>query len=127
MHENHPRERTGGVNTDTCECVRALLRNGAQLDACYKEASAEELLDEQERQYPALATSRQFLAIKRLVAASARRAAPTRATQRRRSGPSRAVRKRRATTADANQRTAFDILARSPDEIAWRILGFRRW
>ena len=67
MHENHL-ERTGRINTDTCECVRALLRNGAQLDACYKEASAEELLDEQERRYPGLATNRHFLAIKRLVA-----------------------------------------------------------
>ena len=127
MYENH-RDGRVGVNTDTCECVRALLRNGAQLDACYKEASAEELLDEQERRYPGLATNRHFLAIKRLVAGvRAAGGSYARYTKKELLVLRALVRKRRATTADDNQRTAFDILARSPDEIAWRILGFRRW
>ena len=127
MYENH-RDGRVGVNTDTCECVRALLRNGAQLDACYKEASAEELLDEQERRYPGLATNRHFLAIKRLVAGvRAAGGSYVRYTKKEILVLRALVRKRRATTADANQQTAFDILARSPDEIAWRILGFRRW
>ena len=115
-------------NRDTYEVVRALLRNGALLDGCYKEASAEELLDEQERRYPGLATNRQFLAIKRLVAGvRAAGGSYDRYTKKELLVLRALVRKRRATTADDNQRTAFDILARSPDEIAWRILGFRRW
>ena len=127
MYENH-RDGRVGVNTDTCECVRALLRNGAQLDACYKEASAEELLDEQERRYPGLATNRHFLAIKRLVAGvRAAGGSYDRYTKKELLVLRALVRKCRATNDDANQRTAFDILARSPDEIAWRILGFRRW
>ena len=127
MYENH-RDGRVGVNTDTCECVRALLRNGAQLDACYKEASAEELLDEQEQRYPALARSRQFLAIKRLVAGvRAAGGSYARYVKKEVLVLRALVRKRRATTDDTNQQAAFDILARSPDEIAWRILGFRRW
>ena len=127
MYENH-RDGRVGVNTDTCECVRALLRNGAQLDACYKEASAEDLLDERERWYPGLATNRHFLAIKRLVAGvRAAGGSYARYTKKEILVLRALVRKRRATNADDNQRAAFDILARSPDEIAWRILGFRRW
>ena len=68
MHENH-RDGRRGVNTDTCECVRALLRNGAHV-GCVLQGSVGRgpLLDEQERRYPGLATNRHFLAIKRLFA-----------------------------------------------------------
>ena len=128
MHQIYPRDGRAKFNKDTYECVRALLRNGAQLDACYKEASAEELLDEQEQWYPGLATNRQFLAIKGLVhGVRAAKGSYARYVKKEVLVLRALVRKRRATTDDTNQQTAFDILARSPDEISWRILGFRRW
>jgi len=115
-------------NRDTYEVVRALLRNGALLDGCYKEASAEDLLQEKEDHGYILAKIPEFVAIKRLFAGvRAAGGSYDRYTKKELLVLRALVRKRRATTADANQRTAFDILARSPDEIAWRILGFRRW
>ena len=115
-------------NRDTYEVVRALLRNGALLDGCYKEASAEDLLQEKEDHGYQLAKIPEFVAIKRLfVGIRAAGGSYDRYTKKELLVLRALVRKRRATTADDNQRTAFDILARSPDEIAWRILGFRRW
>ena len=115
-------------NRDSYEVVRALLRNGALLDGCYKEASAEDLLQEKEDHGYQLAKIPEFVAIKRLfVGIRAAGGSYDRYTKKELLVLRALVRKRRATTADEDQRTAFDILARSPDEIAWRILGFRRW
>ena len=134
---------------DTLELVRALLRWGAQLDAidvgCDEGGastplyyhggvvlgplSAEQLL----RSYNCYlqleqTNASQLLEIKRLVAdVRAAGGSYARYVKKEILVLRALVRKRRATTADDNQRTAFDILARSPDEIAWRILGFRRW
>ena len=120
------------------EIARALLRSGAKLDACLtrpqdgKEESAEDLLENHEKDmredgYEA-ATNRQFVAIKGLVhGVRAAKGSYARYVKKELLVLRALVRKRRATTADDDQRTAFDILARSPDEIAWRILGFRRW
>ena len=124
------------------EIARALLRSGAKLDACLtrpqdgKDESAEDLLQAHEedlrKDFPELgpqsATFRQFVAIKGLVhGVRAAKGSYARYVKKELLVLRALVRKRRATTADTNQQTAFDILARSPDEIAWRILGFRRW
>ena len=124
------------------EIARALLRSGAKLDACLtrpqdgKDESAEDLLQAHEedlrKDFPELgpesATFRQFVAIKGLVhGVRAAKGSYARYVKKELLVLRALVRKRRATTADEDQRTAFDILARSPDEIAWRILGFRRW
>ena len=125
------------------EIARALLRSGAKLDACLtrpqdgKDESAEDLLQAHEedmrKDFPELlgpgsATGRQFNAIKGLVhGVRAAKGSYARYVKKELLVLRALVRKRRATAADDNQRTAFDILARSPDEIAWRILGFRRW
>ncbi len=131
-HMCHLKWRNGNpsarFNRDTHDVVRALLRNGARLDGCYKEASAEDLLQEKEDHGYQLATIPEFVAIKRLFAGiRAAGGSYDRYTKKELLVLRALVRKRRATTDDANQRAAFDILARSPDEIAWRILGFRRW
>ena len=124
------------------EIARALLRSGAKLDACLtrpqdgKDESAEDLLQGHEETMredfpelgPGSATVRQFVAIKGIVhGVRAAKGSYARYVKKEVLVLRALVRKRRATTADDNQRTAFDILARSPDEIAWRILGFRRW
>ena len=125
------------------EIARALLRSGAKLDACLtrpqdgKDESAEDLLQAHEedmrKDFPELlgpgsATGRQFNAIKGLVhGVRAAKGSYARYVKKELLVLRALVRKRRATAADDNQRTAFDILVRSPDEIAWRILGFRRW
>ena len=131
-HMCHLKWRNGNpsarFNRDTYDVVRALLRNGARLDGCYKEASAEDLLQEKEDHGYQLATIPEFVAIKRLFAGiRAAGGSYDRYTKKELLVLRALVRKRRATTADDNQRAAFDILARSPDEIAWRILRFRRW
>ena len=125
------------------EIARALLRSGAKLDACLtrpqdgKDESAEDLLQAHERTMwdpedfprgPGPATVRQFVAIKGLVhGVRAAKGSYARYVKKELLVLRALVRKRRATTDDTNQQTAFDILARSPDEIAWRILGLRRW
>ena len=134
---------------DTLELVRALLRWGAQLDAIdvgcdeggastplYYQGgvvlgplSAEQLLRIYDCYIPwERANTSQLPEIERLVAGvRAAGGSYARYVKKEVLVLRTLVRKRRATSADDNQRTAFDILARSPDEIAWRILGFRRW
>ena len=134
---------------DTLELVRALLRSGAQLDAIENSGdssleypfvddqgrfvrgplSAESILRSYDCFIPYEHTNTsQLPEIKRLVAGvRAAKGSYARYVKKEILVLRALVRKRRATNADDNQRTAFDILARSPDEIAWRILGFRRW
>lgn len=119
---------TGQFNTDTCEVVRALLRNGARLDECYKQASAEDLLQEKEELSPQLASIRQFIELKRLISnVRAAGGSYARYVKKEVMVLRALVNRGRAPTADDNQRTAFDVLAKSPDAIAWHILGFGRW
>ena len=141
--------KTHWSELDTLELVRALLRSGAQLDAIENSGdssleypfvddqgrfvrgplSAESILRSYDCFIPYEHTNTsQLPEIKRLVAGvRAAKGSYARYVKKEVLVLRALVRKRRATTADTNQRTAFDILARSPDEIAWRILGFRRW
>ena len=141
--------KTHWSELDTLELVRALLRSGAQLDAIENSGdssleypfvddqgrfvrgplSAESILRSYDIYIPYEHTNTsQLPEIKRLVAGvRAAIGSYARYVKKELLVLRALVRKRRATTADDNQRTAFDILARSPDEIAWRILGFRHW
>ena len=141
--------KTHWSELDTLELVRALLRSGARLDAIENRSdssleypfvddegrfvrgplSAESILRSYDCFIPYEHTNTsQLPEIKRLVAGvRAAKGSYARYVKKEVLVLRALVRKRRATTADDNQRTAFDILARSPDEIAWRILGFRRW
>ena len=141
--------RAKSSELDTLELVRAFLRSGAQLDAIdvgcdeggastplYYQGgvvlgplSAEQLLRIYDCYIPwERANTSQLPEIERLVAGvRAAKGSYARYVKKELLVLRALVRKRRATTADEDQRTAFDILARSPDEIAWRILGFRRW
>ena len=141
--------KTHWSELDTLELVRALLRSGAQLDAIENSGdssleypfvddqgrfvrgplSAESILRSYDCFIPYEHTNTsQLPEIERLVAGvRAAKGSYARYVKKELLVLRALVRKRRATTADDNQRTAFDILARSPDEIAWRILGFRRW
>jgi hypothetical protein len=141
--------KTHWSELDTLELVRALLRSGARLDAIENRSdssleypfvddegrfvrgplSAESILRSYDCFIPYEHTNTsQLPEIKRLVAGvRAAKGSYARYVKKEVLVLRALVRKRRATNADDNQRTAFDILARSPDEIAWRILGFRRW
>ena len=140
--------KTHWSELDTLELVRALLRSGAQLDAIENSGdssleypfvddqgrfvrgplSAESILRSYDCFIPYEHTNTsQLPEIKRLVAGVRAKGSYARYVKKETLVLRALVRKRRATTADTNQQTAFDILARSPDEIAWRILGFRRW
>ena len=141
--------KTHWSELDTLELVRALLRSGAQLDAIEDSGdssleypfvddqgrfvrgplSAESILRSYDCFIPYEHTNTsQLPEIKRLVAGvRAAKGSYARYVKKEVLVLRALVRKRRATTDDTNQQMAFDILARSPDEIAWRILGFRRW
>ena len=111
---------------DTLKIVHVLLRAGAPLDACLGDKSAEEVLREQERKRPAYATDPHFAELKRVFrGVRASKGSYSRYVKKEVLVILALVRRGRASTIDAGaHRTAFDILAKSPNEVAWHVLAF---
>ena len=113
---------------DTLTIVHVLLRAGAPLDACFGDKSAEEVLREQERKRPAYAADPHFAELKRVFrGVRAAKGSYARYAKKEVLVLLALVRKGRAATTwfyAGDHRTAFDILAKSPNEIAWHVLAF---
>ena len=113
---------------DTLKIVHVLLRAGAPLDACYGNESAEEVLREQERKRDAYARDYHFAELKRVFhGVRAAKGSYARYAKKEILVLLALVRKDRASTKwfyAGDHRTAFDILAKSPNEIAWHVLAF---
>ena len=113
---------------DKLKIVHVLLRAGAPLDACYGNESAEEVLREQERKRDAYARDYHFAELKRVFhGVRAAKGSYARYAKKEILVLLALVRKDRAATTwfyAGDHRTAFDILAKSPNEIAWHVLAF---
>ena len=111
---------------DTLTIVHMLLRAGATLDACCNQESAEDLLRRQQGRWPAYATDPHLIELKRVFrGVRASKGSYSRYVKKEVLVILALVRKGRASTIDAGaHRTAFDILAKSPNEVAWHILAF---
>ena len=113
---------------DTLKLVHVLLRAGAPLDACFGDKSAEEVLREQERKRPAYAADSHFAELKRVFrGVRAAKGSYARYAKKEIMVLLALVRRGRAATTwfyAGDHRTAFDILAKSPNEIAWHVLAF---
>ena len=111
---------------DTLTIVHMLLRAGATLDACCKQESAEDLLRRQQPRWPAYATDPHLIELKRVFrGVRASKGSYSRYVKKEVLVILALVRKGRASTIDAGaHRTAFDILATSPNEIAWHVMAF---
>ena len=113
---------------DTLKIVHVLLRAGAPLDACYGDKSAEEVLREQERKRPAYAADPHFAELKRVFrGVCAAKGSYARYAKKEILVLLALVRKGRAATTwfyAGDHRTAFDILAKSPNEIVLHVLAF---
>ena len=110
---------------DTLKLVHMLLRAGATLDACYQE-SAEDVLRRHEDKWPAYATDPHLIELKRVFrGVRAAKGSYARYAKKEILVLLALVRRGRASTIDAGaHRTAFDILAKSPNEMAWHVLAF---
>ena len=126
---------------DTLTIVHMLLRAGATLDACCSQLSAEDLLDaccNQEPakgllrrvspRWPAYATDPHLTELKRVFrGVRAAKGSYARYAKKEIMVLLALVRKDRASTKwfyAGDHRTAFDILAKSPNEIVWHVLAF---
>ena len=111
---------------DTLNLVHVLLRAGAPLDACCNQGSAEDLLRRQQPRWPAYATDPHYIELKRVFrGVRASKGSYSRYVKKEVLVILALVRKGRASTIDAGaHRTAFDMLATSPNEIAWHVLAF---
>ena len=111
---------------DTLTIVHMLLRAGATLDACCNEESAEDLLRRQQPRWPAYATDPHLIELKRVFrCVRASRGSYSRYVKKEVLVILALVRRGRASTIDAGaHRTAFDMLAKSPNEIVWQVLAF---
>ena len=113
---------------DTLTIVHMLLRAGATLDACCNEESAEDLLRRQQPRWPAYATDPHLIELKRVFrGVRAAKGSYARYAKKEMLVLLALVRKGRAATTwfyAGDHRTAFDILAKSPNEIAWHVLAF---
>ena len=111
---------------DTLTIVHMLLRAGATLDACCNEESAEDLLRRQQPRWPAYATDPHLIELKRVFRGiRASKGSYSRYVKKEVLVILALVRRGRASTIDAGaHRTAFDILATSPNEMVWHVLSF---
>jgi len=111
---------------DTLTIVHMLLRAGATLDACCNQESAEDLLRRQQPRWPAYATDPHLIELKRVFrGVRAAKGSYARYVKKEVLVILALVRKGRASTIHAgDHRTAFDILAKSPNEVAWHVLAF---
>ena len=111
---------------DTLTIVHMLLRAGATLDACCKQESAEDLLRRQQPRWPAYATDPHLIELKRVFrGVRASKGSYSRYVKKEVLVILALVRRGRASTIHAgDHRTAFDILATSPNEVAWHVLAF---
>ena len=129
LKNEESQETDEGLSTrDRVKIVHVLLRAGAPLDACYGDESAEEVLREQERKRPAYAADPHFAELKRVFrGVRAAKGSYARYAKKEVLVLLALVRKGRAATTwfyAGDHRTAFDILAKSPNEIAWHVLAF---
>ena len=111
---------------DTLTIAHMLLRAGATLDACCNQESAEDVLRRHEDKWPAYATDPHLIELKRVFrGVRASKGSYARYVKKEVLVILALVRKGRASTIDAGaHRTAFDILAKSPNEVAWHVLAF---
>jgi len=111
---------------DTLTIVHMLLRAGATLDACCNQESAEDVLRRHEDKWPAYATDPHLIELKRVFrCVRASRGSYSRYVKKEVLVILALVRKGRASTIDTGaHRTAFDMLATSPNEVAWHVLSF---
>jgi hypothetical protein len=111
---------------DTLTIVHMLLRAGATLDACCNQESAEDLLRRQQPRWPAYATDPHLIELKRVFrGVRAARGSYSRYVKKEVLVILALVRKGRSSTIHAgDHRTAFEILAKSPNEVAWHVLAF---
>ena len=111
---------------DTLNLVHVLLRAGAPLDACCNQGSAEDLLRRQQPRWPAYATDPHLIELKRVFrGVRASKGSYARYVKKEVLVILALVRKGRASTIDAGaHRAAFDMLATSPNEVAWHVLAF---
>ena len=111
---------------DTLTIVHMLLRAGATLDACCNQESAEDVLRRHEDKWPAYATDPHLIELKRVFrGVRASKGSYSRYVKKEVMVILALVRKGRASNIHAgDHRTAFDILAKSPNEVAWHVLSF---